>query len=139
MATILIAADDEILRHLLGVALRRFDRDVIMPLNGRHVLNFIRKDIFLIRKDIFDLVILDESLQDKTVLEILRRMNGDSDLGVIYMILSSKSSTDIITGYVESGASDFVVKPFSLPKLLTRIEAILKPEPAPDVMLPKAS
>lgn len=127
MSDILIAAHDETLRHLLGTALRRFDHDVIMSVNGKHITD-------LIRKDIFDLAILDESLQDTTAMEILHRVGRDPGLSVKYMVLSSKTSMDIITEYIESGASDFVLKPFSLPKVVMRIETILKSKPAPSAM-----
>ncbi|MBT3353083.1 MAG: response regulator [Nitrospinaceae bacterium] len=127
MANILIAAHDETLRHLLGTALRRFDHDVIMSVNGKHILD-------LIQKDIFDLAIIDENLQDTTALEILEQVGGHLGLSVKYMVMSSKSSADVIRGYIESGATDFVLKPFSLPKVVTRIESILNSKPAPKVM-----
>ncbi len=133
MANILIAAHDETLRQLLGTALRRFDHDVIMSVNGKHILN-------LIQRDIFDLAIIDESLQDTTAMEILRQVGGHTEFSVKYMVLSSKSSADIIREYVESGASDFVLKPFSLPKVVLRIESILKSRlPAPRALIPVAS
>lgn len=131
MASILIAANDEALHHLLGAELRRFDHDVSMSASGNHIPN-------LIRKDNFDLAILDDSLRGTTALEILRQMNGHSGLGVKYMVLSSKNSIEIITEHMESGAGDFVVKPFNLSKLMRRIERILKPKPAREVMPPKA-
>ena len=42
------------------------------------------------------------------------------------MILSAKSTPDSIRECVESGARDYVVKPFNLPVLIERIEILLQ-------------
>ena len=115
----MIAAHDETLRHLLGTSLQRFNHDVHMSVNGKHIL-------YLIRQDIFDLVILDEKLQDTTALAILDQLSGSENPKTIIMVMSAKSSHAYIKDFVDAGATDFVVKPFSLPKVILRIEVLLE-------------
>ena len=102
--------------------------------NINNIANNLSLTINTIQKDIFDLAIIDENLQDTTALEILEQVGGHLGLSVKYMVMSSKSSADVIRGYIESGATDFVLKPFSLPKVVTRIESILNSKPPPKVM-----
>ncbi len=130
MANILIAAHDETLRHLLGTSFRRFKHDVIMSVNGRHIVN-------LIRKDIFDLVVLDESIQDTTAIEILHQLDGYKSPDVKFMVMSSKSSPEIIKEYLQIGADDFIVKPLSLPKLVMRVESLLNQKTPAKEMVPE--
>lgn len=71
-------------------------------------------------KKYFDLAILDESLRDTTAMEILREVGSHPKFSVKYKFLSSKTSIGIIMEYIETGASDFVLKPFSLLKVVRR-------------------
>jgi DNA-binding response OmpR family regulator len=119
LSNVLIAVHDETLRHLLGTALRRFKHDVRMSVNGEHVQS-------LIRGGEFDLVLLDEHIQDSTALDILRQLGPAGCSASRIMVLSSKSSKDIIRIHVDAGATYFVVKPLSLPKLILRIEMLLE-------------
>ncbi len=123
MAEILIAAHDEALRQLLGTALRRFDHHVTMSVNGEHIL-------YLLRQDIFDLVILDESLQDTMALSILERLNGSRSPDSKIIVLGANTSEGFIKECLQAGACDFIVKPLSLPKLVLRVESLVGSLPA---------
>ncbi len=123
MAEILLAAHDETLRHLLGTALRRFDHNVTMSVNGDHIL-------YLLCQNIFDLVILDESLQDTTALSILGRLNGSRSPDSKIIVLSANTSEGFIRDCFQAGACDFIVKPLSLPKLVLRVECLVGSIPA---------
>ncbi len=71
-----------------------------------------------------DLVILDLMLPDMDGLEVLRRLRKASDVPVL--ILTAKDAvSDRVLG-LESGADDYVVKPFYFEELLARVRALLR-------------
>jgi two-component system, OmpR family, phosphate regulon response regulator PhoB len=77
------------------------------------------------------LCLIDTALPDASGLELCRRLRADRQLWRMpIVILSSRGEeTDRVAGF-ESGADDFVVKPFSMPELLLRIRARLSELPA---------
>jgi two-component system phosphate regulon response regulator PhoB len=77
------------------------------------------------------LALVDAALPDASGLELCRRLRADRRLWRMpIVILSSRGEeTDRVAGF-ESGADDFVVKPFSMPELLLRIRARLSEVPA---------
>lgn len=79
-----------------------------------------------------DLAILDVNLPDGSGLELLRQLRRSSPLPVI-LLTANDLETDIVTG-LESGADDYITKPFSLAVLRARVNAQLRrggPPPAP--------
>jgi two-component system response regulator MprA len=71
-----------------------------------------------------DLVVLDIMLPEIDGLEISQRLNAAGDVPVL--MLSAKSTVaDKIAGF-NSGADDYLVKPFSLDELFARVKALLK-------------
>ncbi len=118
MANILIADNDETMRGLLLVSLKRTKHDVKMVETGEDAIETIRRFTL-------DLVILDYSLPDLTAIEILSALKENGDEIPLVMVLSSKSTPDSIRECVEAGARDYVVKPFNLPILIERIQIML--------------
>ncbi len=94
-----------------------------MSVNGDHIL-------YLLCQNIFDLVILDESLQDTTALSILGRLNGSRSPDSKIIVLSANTSEGFIRDCFQAGACDFIVKPLSLPKLVLRVECLVGSIPA---------
>ena len=72
----------------------------------------------------FDLAILDVNLPDGSGLELLRQLRQSSSLPVI-LLTANDMETDIVTG-LESGADDYITKPFSLAVLRARVNAQLR-------------
>lgn len=71
-----------------------------------------------------DLVILDVGLPDMSGLEVLQWIRKFSDVPVI--ILTARDQDVEIARFLEAGADDYIVKPFSHVELLGRIQAILR-------------
>lgn len=72
----------------------------------------------------FDLLILDVNLPDGSGLDLLRQVRADSGVPVI-LLTANDMETDIVTG-LESGADDYITKPFSLAVLRARVNAQLR-------------
>ena len=70
----------------------------------------------------FDLLLLDVNLPDGSGLELLRQVRGQVP---VILLTANDLETDIVTG-LESGAEDYITKPFSLAVLRARVNAQLR-------------
>jgi DNA-binding response OmpR family regulator len=71
-----------------------------------------------------DLVILDWMLPGMDGVEVCRRLRNSGDVGIL-MLTARGEDEDQVVG-LESGADDYLVKPFTLPVLLARMKAVLR-------------
>ena len=71
-----------------------------------------------------DLVILDIMMPSLDGFEVCRRLRASGDAGIL-MLTARGEDQDQVRG-LNSGADDYLVKPFTLPVLLARIKAILR-------------
>ncbi len=76
------------------------------------------------RDNLPDLVILDIMLPGIDGLEVCRRLREGSDVPII-MLTAKDTVPDRVAG-LDSGADDYLVKPFALDELLARIRALLR-------------
>ena len=119
MKTILIADDEERIRKLVGDFLKRAGYSIMEAEDGDSAFR-----IFETNKKIIDLIILDIMMPGLNGWELCRKIRETSNVPVI--ILSARSEEfDELTGY-ESGADDYVTKPFSPIILVKRVEALLR-------------
>ena len=72
----------------------------------------------------FDLLILDINLPDGSGLELLEQVRKSSNVPVI-LLTANDMEMDVVTG-LESGADDYITKPFSLAILRARVNAQLR-------------
>ena len=72
----------------------------------------------------YDLMLLDIMLPGLNGLEVLRRLRRTSDLPVI-MLTARDAVMDKVTG-LDTGADDYITKPFSIEELLARIRTALR-------------
>jgi two-component system, OmpR family, response regulator MprA len=79
-----------------------------------------------------DLVILDIMLTGINGLEVCRRLRAAGDEVAVLMLTARDTVADRVTG-LETGADDYVVKPFALEELLARIKALLRRRHSPEV------
>ena len=92
----------------------------------------------LLAEETPDLVILDWMLPQASGIELCRRLRNRAATRTmpILMLTARGEESDRVRG-LSTGADDFVVKPFSLPELLARVQAILRraaPERIADVL-----
>lgn len=80
---------------------------------------------FLTNSQTFDLVILDLMLPGRSGLEILTTIR-EKNLDTPVLILTAKDAVEDRVVGLDSGADDYLVKPFAFPELLARIRALLR-------------
>ena len=81
----------------------------------------------------FDLVLLDVMLPKLSGMEVLRRIRRTSSVPII-MLTARDSVVDKVSG-LDSGASDYITKPFAIEELLARIRTALRKTVQEDVGL----
>ena len=74
-----------------------------------------------------DLVVLDLGLPRLDGLEVCRQLRADSDVPIL--ILTARTETDDRVTGLDSGADDYLVKPFERQEFLARIRALLRRRP----------
>ena len=119
-ARILVVDDDTALAEMIGIVLRTEGFEPFFSADGSEAV-----DIFRQTKP--DLVLLDLMLPGIDGIEVCSRIREES--GVPIIMLTAKSDTaDVVKG-LESGADDYVVKPFNPKELVARIKTRLRPSP----------
>jgi len=121
MARVLVVDDDQALSEMLGIVLRAEGFDALFCDDGSKA-----QGIFNEAKP--DLVLLDLMLPGIDGIEVCRKIRAES--GVPIVMLTARGDTlDIVKG-LESGADDYIVKPFKPKELVARIKARLRKEDA---------
>ena len=114
---VLVVDDDTALAEMLGIVLRGEGFDAVHCGDGEAALVAFRE----VRPD---LVLLDVMLPGVDGIEVCRRIRSES--GVPIVMLTAKTDTvDVVVG-LESGADDYVVKPFKPKELIARVRARLR-------------
>ncbi len=115
--SLLVVDDDSALVGVLTRALTEEGFDVVTARDGREGLT-----TFLAGS--FDLVVLDVLMPELDGLEVCRRLRPVSKVPIVFLT-SRADEVDRITG-LETGADDYVAKPFSTRELVARIRAVLR-------------
>jgi len=115
--TILVVEDDQSLREVLQLGLRREGFTVVEAADGRRALEVFRRTTP-------DLVLLDVMLPFLDGFEVCRELRRTSLVPVI-MLTARADTVDVVVG-LESGADDYITKPFEFPELLARIRSVLR-------------
>uniref|UniRef100_UPI0024565B08 response regulator n=1 Tax=Nocardia cyriacigeorgica TaxID=135487 RepID=UPI0024565B08 len=111
---ILVVDDDMALAEMLTIVLRGEGFDPHVVGDGTQALSAVRE----IRPD---LVLLDLMLPGMNGIDVCRVLRADS--GVPIVMLTAKTDTvDVVLG-LESGADDYIVKPFKPKELVARVRA----------------
>jgi two-component system, OmpR family, response regulator MtrA len=114
---VLVVDDDPALAEMLSIVLRGEGFDTAVVSDGPRALPAVRE----LRPDV---VLLDLMLPGMNGIDVCRAIRAES--GVPIVMLTAKSDTvDVVLG-LESGADDYVVKPFKPKELVARIRARLR-------------
>ena len=114
---ILLVEDEEKLARMVELELKYEGYTVEKAFDGR-------KGLERALSGEFDLVLLDIMLPQLSGMEVLRRLRRESRVPVI-MLTARDSVMDKVSG-LDSGADDYVTKPFAIEELLARIRAALR-------------
>src|SRR5258706_15758986 len=124
-AHILIVDDDSRVTSALRRTLAYEGYQVSVAANGEAALSAVRTKPP-------DLVILDLMLPGIDGLEVCRRLRNAGDGIAVLMLTARDAVVDRVTG-LETGADDYLVKPFALEELLARVKALLRRRNPPDI------
>ena len=123
MTDILVIEDDEAISDLLRRGLTYEGYKVTVAYDGNNGL-------LSARDSPPDLVVLDLMLPGLDGLEVCRRLRAADDVPIL--VLTARGTvSDRISG-LDSGADDYMVKPFSIDELLARVRALLRRRAEPE-------
>lgn len=133
MPAILVVEDDDTLRETIAYNLQEEGYSVLSAEDGERGLELIRA-----RKP--DLIVLDIMLPRLDGLAVTRMVRKDSETTHIPIIMLTARGTqgDKMVG-LDSGADDYITKPFGLGEFLARIRAVLRRASGPDAPIAPAS
>jgi DNA-binding response OmpR family regulator len=118
MAELLVIEDEEKIGQLLVSALGA---------NG-HAVTWRRDGVGALaagRNGTFDLALLDLGLPDLDGIDVCRELKRNQPQCVVVILTARREEMDVIMG-LESGADDYLVKPFRMTELLARVRAHLR-------------
>jgi len=117
---VLVVEDDEAIADVLRRSLRAEGHEVMSAGDGAEALT-------LSEQFVPDLVVLDLGLPRLDGLEVCRRLRAESDVPIL--ILTARTETDDRVEGLDSGADDYLPKPFEREELLARIRALMRRRP----------
>lgn len=119
MSTKVLVADDILaMRQLLRVVLQGAGYNVVEASDGRGVLQVVESDPHL------SLVLLDVSLPDANGFNLIKRIHGLRPGLKVCFVSGKRQKEDVLRG-IQSGATDYLLKPIEPAMLLRKVEAIL--------------
>ena len=119
MARILIAEDEPHIFQLVEFRLQRLGHEIYWARDGEQALE-------LAGAHAPDVIMLDVMMPILDGFQVLKRLkaNPETKAMPVIMLTARGQESDIVSG-IEGGASGYVVKPFSFPELIARVNAAL--------------
>ncbi|MBR4373168.1 MAG: response regulator transcription factor [Treponema sp.] len=117
MAKVLIVEDDDGISEFVNLELKHEGFETVLAKTGREGLEKFESENP-------DIVLLDVMLPEINGLEVLRRIRAKSNVPVI-LETARGETIDKING-LNSGADDYIAKPFEIEELLARMNAVLR-------------
>jgi two-component system, OmpR family, response regulator MtrA len=124
--SILVVDDDQALAEMIGIVLRGDGLEPVFHYDGDGALDAFRRAQP-------DLVLLDLMLPGIDGIQVCEQIRAESGTPII-MLTAKGEATDVVHG-LESGADDYIVKPFDPKVLIARIRARLRPTAASNGLL----
>jgi two-component system response regulator MprA len=117
---VLVVEDDDAIADVLRRSLRAEGHEVMSAGDGVEALS-------LSEQFVPDLVVLDLGLPRLDGIEVCRRIRAESDVPIL--ILTARTETEQRVEGLDSGADDYLPKPFERAELLARIRALMRRRP----------
>ena len=119
-AKILVVEDEPSIQELIALNLEQAGQSPVLADSAEQALERIQEELP-------DLVLLDWMLPGQSGLELARRLRGDARTRTlpIIMLTARGDEEDKLRG-LETGADDYITKPFSVKELQARIKAVLR-------------
>ncbi|MFE4896019.1 response regulator transcription factor [Peribacillus butanolivorans] len=115
---LLLVEDEVVLSNIISKGLKKSGYAVDTAFDGEEALEYFEINVY-------DLIILDLNLPKTDGIEVLKRIRSKHD-DIKILILSARSDIqDKITG-LDTGANDYLVKPFDFQELDARIRSLLR-------------
>ncbi len=119
---VLVVEDDASIREVMTLGLTRAGLRVSTAANGIDALSSWRANDF-------DLIVLDVMLPGRDGLQVCQEIRRSSQVPIL-MVTARSDTIDVVVG-LESGADDYVRKPFEVPELVARVRALMRRSSAP--------
>lgn len=116
--TVLIVEDERAIVEILKFNLSRAGYTPLEAMDGEAGLQQARENDP-------DLILLDLMLPKVDGFEVCRRLRAEGNTVPILMLTAREGEQDKVLG-LESGADDYITKPFSMPELLARVKANIR-------------
>ena len=119
-ATILVVEDEPAIQELIAYNLKQAGHQPLRADNAEQAMN-------LVQSALPDLVLLDWMLPGQSGIDLARRLRSDRRTRTvpIIMLTARSDEQDKLTG-LDTGADDYITKPFSPRELIARIKAVLR-------------
>ncbi len=118
MKNILLVEDDISIVELVDIHLKDIHCETTKAYTGNDGLRFAKKSKY-------DLIILDIMLPDINGIEVCKQLRMENNFTPIMMLTSRSEEIDKIVGF-ETGADDYLTKPFSIREFIARVKAIIR-------------
>ncbi|MGE4159842.1 MAG: response regulator transcription factor [Planctomycetota bacterium] len=113
---ILIVEDDLVIARHLEEGLRRHGLVTTHCVKGQQALDHLSHEVA-------EVILLDITLPDMTGFEILEKLRRKGNQTPVIMLTARDSVADKVRG-LDSGADDYITKPFALEEVLSRLKAV---------------
>lgn len=115
---ILLVEDEEMLLNITAKYLRAENMTVDTCLDGEKALEYINNSSY-------DVIIMDIMMPKLDGLSVLRQIRHDNNKTPVLLLTAKYTLQDRVTG-LNSGADDYLVKPFEFEELIARIYALVR-------------
>jgi DNA-binding response OmpR family regulator len=113
---ILVVDDDDRVREMIEFRLSLFGYEVVQAANGQ-------EGLVAVRREQPDLILLDVMMPELDGFQVCRRLKHDeATKGIPVVMLTAKAEAKDVTRAFESGADDYVVKPYDPAVLQAKVK-----------------
>jgi two-component system KDP operon response regulator KdpE len=114
---VLVVEDEDAIRKFVTSVLRSAGYEVMSAPDGEHGLAIAEDEPL-------DLVVLDLMMPGMDGMQVCQRLREEQDISII--VLSAKGEETDKVEALNAGADDYLTKPFGVPELLARVQAVLR-------------